>query len=171
MSYPVRPVIARAWRLISPKWRRLPFSGESARINGGRWNAIGQSALYLATDPTTAATEFYQGIPKPGVLVPYDIDARALADLTDGAGRPADAALAEALSADWKTIARIKHRTPPSWAIARDLIAAGAEGALIPSAQTPGGTNLVLWRWHDAAAPGEGAALTLLDPERALAGR
>jgi hypothetical protein len=33
-----------------------------------------------------------------------------------------------------------------------------------------GGTNLVLWRWHDAAPASEGATLTVLDPEAVLAG-
>ena len=54
------------------------------------------------------------------------------------------------------------------------MIAAGAQGALVPSVQNRGGTCLVLWRWHDAAAGSEGSAkeggaLTLLDPDDSLA--
>lgn len=171
MTYPAGPLAVRVWRLIGPKWQARPFSGEGARINGGRWNAIGEPALYLATDPATAVAEFYQSVPKPGLLAPYDLDARTIADLTDGAGKPGDEHIAAALAADWKTIARIQRRDPPSWRLARQLQAMGAEGALVPSLQSAGGVNLVLWRWHDAATPGEGAALALLDPEQALTGR
>lgn len=58
---------------------------------------------------------------------------------------------------------------PASWSIAQELIAAGAEGALVPSTQNRGGHNFALWRWHNAADPdGEGAALTILDPDAAL---
>lgn len=59
---------------------------------------------------------------------------------------------------------------PVSWHLAQELIAAGAEGALVPSTQNRGGRNLVLWLWHDAAdMDGEGAALTMFDPDAALA--
>lgn len=47
----------------------------------------------------------------------------------------------------------------------------GAQGALVPSAQNPGGTALVLWHWHRAGEAGEGAALELLDPDGALLAR
>lgn len=91
-----------------------------------------------------------------------------MADLTDGRGGPADAAIADALGSDWKRVARIDGLVPPSWTIAQALIAAGAQGALVPSAQNPGGTNVVLWRWHAAGGPDDGATLTVLDPDAAL---
>lgn len=53
---------------------------------------------------------------------------------------------------------------PASWTLAQQLIAIGAEGALVPSVQNRAGLNLVLWRWRDVERAGEGAALTLLDP-------
>jgi RES domain-containing protein len=146
-----------------------PFSGEGARLYGGRWNPPGVPALYLATDHASAVAEFYQGLAKPGTLAPYQIDARRIADLTDGKGWPADAAIEHSLSVDWKAMAAGGKAEPPTWLIVADLLAAGAEGALVPSVQNRGGTNLVLWRWHDAAAgPGEGAALSQLDAEEAL---
>lgn len=171
MPYPLKPFTGRVWRLINPKWQTEPFSGQGAMLRGGRWNAIGSPALYVATDPTTAISEYYQGIAKPGMLAPYDLTASAIADLTDGKGQPADARIRGALAADWKTIARIDGGVPPSWTLAQELIDAAADGALVPAVQQRGGTNLVLWRWHDARESGTGAALTLLDPERVLAGR
>lgn len=149
--------------MIHPRWQHKPFSGEGARLFGGRWNVRGQSALYLACDAVTAINEFYQGLPKPGLLAPYHLTSDAIADLTGD-----DPRVAKALSSEWETVAPAGIQLPPSWMLAQELIAAGAEGALVPSVQNRGGVNLVLWRWHDAGGPGEGAALSLLDPEAAL---
>lgn len=111
------------------------------------------------------------------MLVPYRLEADAIADLTDGRGGPADPQIAAAMAAAWKRIALLDGQVPPGWAIAHELIAAGAQGARVPSAQNKGGSNLVLWHWRDddeAAArtgyeAGNGARPTVLDPDRALA--
>lgn len=169
MPYPLLPLKAPLWRMLTIRFQRSPLSGEGARLLGGRWNPRGTQALYLATDPATAVAEFYQGLAKPGTLAPYRLDARAIADLTDGNGGPRDAEVEHGCVAAWKAMAHRPDRTPPSWTLAIELIAQGAEGALVPSVQNRGGTCLVLWQWHDAAAgAGDGAALTLLDPDEAL---
>ena len=159
-----KPLALPLWRMINPVRHMSPFSGEGARLFGGRWNEIGVAALYLATDAVTAIHEYNQGNPKPGTLVPYRLDASAIVDLTSST----DPSVAAAVTGDWATIARIDHSLPPSWALARKLIAAGAEGALVPSFQHRTGKNLVLWHWHDARRSGPGAALTLIDPESVL---
>ena len=156
------------WRMLSIRYQRSPLSGEGAALHGGRWNRTGQPALYLARDPATAVAEFYQGLPKPGTLAPYTLTSSAIADFTDGHGGPRDAAVAAAIEAEWKQIALIDGDTPPGWSLAEAAIEAGAEGALAPSVQNAGGVTLVLWRWHDAGQPGEGAALELIDPMAAL---
>lgn len=175
MTYPLKPLTISLWRMLTIRYQRAPHSGEGARLVGGRWNPKGIPALYLATDPGTAVAEFYQNLPKPGTLAPYRLEARAIADLTDGRGGPADAMVEHACTANWKAMAaRLRDhpaKVPPSWTMANELIAAGAEGALMPSVQNRGGTCLVLWHWHDAVMDGEpGAALTLLDPEKSLSG-
>lgn len=169
MTYPLSPLAIPLWRMLTIRHQRDPLSGEGARRLGGRWNAKGTPALYLAVDPATAVAEFYQGLPKPGTLAPYRLEARAIADLTDGKGAPRDATVEHGCLAAWKAMAARPDRTPPSWDLASSLIANGAEGALVPSVQNRGGTCLVLWRWH-AVNDGsdEGALLTLLDPERSL---
>lgn len=168
MLYPLRPLRCPVWRMLTIRYQRDPWSGEGARLHGGRWNAPGQAALYLGTDHATAIAEFYQGLAKPGTLAPYRLEAQAIADLTDGQGRAADDNVAQAMAAPWKRIAEIEAGIPPSWALATSLIRGGAQGALVPSAQNPGGTALVLWRWHRNGEEGEGAALDLLDPDGAL---
>lgn len=166
--YPIRPLSVPLWRMLSIRYQRSPLSGEGAALHGGRWNRVGQAALYLAHDPATAVAEFYQGLPKPGTLAPYQLRANAIADFTTGHGGPRDAAVAAAIEAEWKQIALIDGDMPPSWALADAAIAAGAEGALAPSVQNAGGVTLVLWRWHDGAGSDEGAALDLIDPMAAL---
>lgn len=167
--YPIAPLRLPLWRMLQIRYQRDPLSGEGAKLHGGRWNRVGRPALYLARDPGTAVAEFYQGLPKPGTLAPYQLDAHAIADFTDGRGSPRDAAVAAAIDAEWKAIAFLDKDTPPSWTLAEAAIAAGAEGALTPSVQNAGGVALVLWRWHDAGGEGGGAALALIDPMAALA--
>lgn len=168
MTYSLAPMSLPLWRMIGIRHQFSPSSGDGARLYGGRWNRKGCSALYLAADAVTAVAEYYQGLPKPGTLVPYHLDARAIADLTNSTAGPCDTRVAEALAANWKAMALLDGKTPPSWALAEDLIAAGAEGALVPSVQNPGGRNIVLWQWQAQDREGEGAALTVLDPDDAL---
>ena len=164
---PLTPLGGRFWRMLGIRWQHRPFDSGS-HLTGGRWNPLGTPALYLSADYNTAIQEMHQDLVRPGTLVAFDVQADAVADLTD-----ADPAITMAL---WRQIHMIDKADPPSWALARALIAAGAQGALVPSAQHRGGRNLVLWRWHDApVAPsggraGEGARLTLLDPEAVLTG-
>jgi RES domain-containing protein len=156
---PLRPLAGRYWRMLGVRWQHRPFDS-GAHLTGGRWNAAGVRALYLSADYNTAIAEMHQDLIRPGTLVAYDVAARAVADLSEG-----DPAI---LTCRWRQIYKVEGGVPPSWALADRLIAAGAEGALVPSVQHRGGTNLVLWRWHEAGRAGEGAALTLLDPEAAL---
>lgn len=160
MDRPLHPLTGRYWRMLGIKWQREPFSSGSQQT-GGRWNAIGTPALYLSADFNTAITEMHQTLIRPGTLVAFDVEASSVADLRGERD--------EVTTANWRAIYRQGGR-PGSWALADELIEGGCDGALVPSIQNRGGANLVLWRWHDAAGAGEGARLTLLDPEAALKG-
>lgn len=168
MSYPLVSLTLNLWRMIHVRHQFSPLSGEGARLHGGRWNRRGQPALYLATDPVTAVAEYYQGLPKPGTLVPYRLEAERIADLTDGAARAIDAPVGAALAAEWKAEAFLQKRDPASWQMADELIGLGAQGALVPSVQNPGGCSVVLWQWQEEGHEGQGAALELLDPDASL---
>lgn len=155
-------VDARFWRVLSVRWQRAPLSGAGAATSGGRWNRLGSDALYLAADHATAIAEFHQRLVRPGTLAAFDIASSAIVDLCDPALcaelRVADDVLRNA----WRTVYAVEHGVPPSWILADRLIAAGADGALVPSAQRRGGTNLVLWRW---SADGDaGARVKVIDP-------
>ena len=166
MTYPARPHAGALWQMIHPARQRAVYSGEGARLYDGRWNMKGWPALYLAADHVTAVAEYYQGLPKPGMLVPYRIEAQAITDPTKGRGGPADDRVARALAADWKKVAALNGQVSPSWVLAQKLIAAGVEGALVPSVQNRSGTAMVSWRWQELNGAGEGAVLALLDPRR-----
>lgn len=156
-------VDARFWRLLSIRWQRQPLSGDGAKQTGGRWNRPGLPALYLAADHATAIAEFHQQLVRPGTLAGYDVRSAAIADFTDEAQLEIVGIDAQVLHCRWRTIFAVEGKIPPTWPLADRLIEAGAHGALVPSAQNPGGTNLVLWRWSDGA--GEGARVRLVDPE------
>ena len=165
-----KPLANRYWRMLHVRWHREPFASGS-HVTGGRWNAPGTPALYLGQSYDTAILEACQDIVRPGTLVGFDVEASAIADLTDPVTLEAVGVSQGTLWNEWRLIYRVYHDVPPTWPVAERLIAAGAEGALVPSAQHRGGVNLVLWRWHDASGDGDGARLTLLDPENALSRR
>lgn len=155
MTFDLQSLTGRYWRMLGIRWQRRPFESGS-HLTGGRWNPVGRPALYLSADYNTAIQEMHQDLVRPGTLVALDVRANAVADLSG-----ADPRL---LANEWRRIYKLEGGTPPSWPLAERLIAAGAEGALVPSVQNRAGLNLVLWRWRDAERAGEGAALTLLDP-------
>ena len=47
----------KGWRLVSERWLGTAFSGEGARLAGGRWNSKGTSLVYLGGSLALAALE------------------------------------------------------------------------------------------------------------------
>ena len=166
-SVVLKTVSARFWRMIRIPFQRDPLSGEGARLYGGRWNSRGVPALYLGADHTSAIEEYYRGLPKPGTLVAYDVFSDAIVDLTNGRGLPRDETIDAIWDCDWASEERAGHE-PATWRLAAELTTAGADGALVPSTQNPGGTNLVLGRWHSKDEARHGAEVVLLDPSHDL---
>ncbi len=82
-------------------------------------------------------------------LVGYEVDCEDIADLTDAATLAAFGADRAALACPWEYLAA-KGETPPSWALADRLIAAGLAGIIAPSF-APGATgadvDAIFWRW------------------------
>ncbi|UVO51373.1 RES family NAD+ phosphorylase [Sphingomonas sp. SUN019] len=157
------PLSGRFWRMLGVRWQQRPFDSGS-HVTGGRFNPPGVLALYLSRDYNTAIAEMHQDLIRPGTLVAYDVTADVIVDLTDPAICEKLKVTASDLACAWRTIHAIERGVPPTWPLVDRLVAADCAGALVPSFQRPDGVNLVLWRWHDAATAGDGAALTLLDP-------
>ena len=153
-------------RFHSPDWAHLPTSGAGAAANGGRFNRPGVEALYLSVEPETALAEYRQGatITPPATLVAYRVDVDQVVDFRAGY----DAAIWPdewaAAGCDWKYIARIERRDPPTWRIGDALIRDGIKGSLFPSYRHPGGTNFVLF----CANLGRDDRIIAHDPESKL---
>ncbi len=47
----------RAWRIVKHKYAKTAFSGEGARVFGGRWNSPGLPVVYAASSQSLAALE------------------------------------------------------------------------------------------------------------------
>ena len=167
-EFPIGSVSGRFWRMLRIRYFRDPLSGEGARLYGGRWNRPGCPALYMARTHATAIAEFHQDVVVPGTLVAYDVESARIADLA-GDGYRERPEIEDAITAQWLRIARLEGRDPSSWTIADRLIDVGCDGALVPSAQSVGGINLVLWRW--SADGSAGATVTAIDPYGELSPR
>ena len=46
-----------AWRIVKRKHARTAFTGEGARLYGGRWNSVGSRIVYTAESQALAALE------------------------------------------------------------------------------------------------------------------
>jgi RES domain-containing protein len=136
------------------------LSGEGAARHGGRWNRPGQPALYLSETIQTAFAEYQQELGfRPGTFVAYDVSGAVIADLATASDRDRLDVSAADLLTPWKEAAFVAGTEPITWRIA-DRFAADHHGLRVPSAQNPGGVNIVLWRWNGPDAP----RMTYFDP-------
>lgn len=149
----VRPLDGRFWRILSPRWAHDPLSGAGAARHGGRWNPPGKAALYLSMQVETAFAEYQQELgTRPGLFVAYDVTGAKIVDLhLDEALLQVGLRKGDA-HCPWKEIAWVRKQRPATWAV-MERLESEADGLLVPSAQRPGGANLVLWRWNDAGGP------------------
>jgi RES domain-containing protein len=122
-------------------------------------------ALYMSAELTTAVAEYEQDIGiRPGTFCAYDVNADGVVDLTSASVLKGLAIDPTELLAPWKALLLVMRREPPGWRIARTLMELGANGAVVPSVQSAGGTNLVLWRWNDVPE----RTVVTLDPQTDL---
>jgi len=125
----------RVYRAHHPRWAFARHSGEGAARHGGRFNPKGMPALYTSQRVETAWLEAQQGFPfkpQPLTICAYEVDCEDIVDLTEP-GELARLAIAPAdLSAPWEDLAS-KGKLPPSWAMARRLVADGAASIVVPS--------------------------------------
>ncbi|MBX9580323.1 MAG: RES family NAD+ phosphorylase [Gemmataceae bacterium] len=129
----------RVWRIDQVRWAATSFSGEGARLYGGRWNSPGRSVVYVAEHPGLAALEvLVHAIPERRLRTGYClIEAIVPPELIDPIPDLPD---------DWAA------DPPPETARAvgdRWLAADDSRPALrIPSAVVPDGFNYLLNPLH-----------------------
>ncbi len=144
---------ATCYRAHDPRWSFAPLSGDGAATRGARFNPKGVPALYLALSIMTAVKEINQGFAhkiEPCVLCSYDVDCEDVVDLrTEDDRKAAGVSFADMACAWFSDISQGKE--PPSWRLARNIIA-GKAGLLVPSfapSATAADQNLVLWKWDE----------------------
>ncbi|QHL92072.1 RES domain-containing protein (plasmid) [Sphingomonas changnyeongensis] len=141
------------YRALNPRWARNPLSGEGAARYGGRFNRIGQPALYTSLAPETALREANQvGTLQPTMLVAYEADIGPLLD-----GRDATALRAFGITRDELAHASWRDRMLTGQAVlthdlAHAAILKGYRGLIVPSfarGAPPEALNAVLWKWDE----------------------
>jgi RES domain-containing protein len=126
----------RAWRIVKAKHAATAFSGEGARLYGGRWNSPGVSLVYTSGTKALAALESLVHLNPPVIFkyvaIPIEFDA-ALVEKVN------------ALPADWNDTP-----APPSTRAIGDLWAKQARSAVLelPSVIIPGESNFLLNPTH-----------------------
>ena len=122
----------QAWRIVKEKHAATAFSGEGARLYGGRWNSAGVGLVYTSGTQALAALESLVHLNPPVIFkyaaIPVEFDA-ALVEK------------APALPADWAD-----QPAPPSTQAIGDLWAKEARSAVLqlPSVIIPGESNYLL---------------------------
>jgi len=82
----------RAWRIVKTRYSADAFSGEGARLYGGRWNSSGIAMVYTAGSESLATLELLVHLDNTSVLpsfsiCPVDFD-DSLVELIDPATLP-----------------------------------------------------------------------------------
>lgn len=60
-----------AWRITKQRHVRSAFSGEGARVYGGRWNSPGDPVVYVAQSQALAVLEVLVHLESPALLEKY----------------------------------------------------------------------------------------------------
>lgn len=140
------------YRAHDPKWAFSPLSGEGAKVHGGRFNAKGVPALYLALTIDGMFAEMSHGFSHrfdPLTVCSYNVDVDDLADLRDNVRQKANNVRLAELDCPWN-LDLSEGRIPASWTLAERLLKSGHAGTLVPSfahGARSDMANLVLWKW------------------------
>ena len=83
-----------AWRIVSANYKDKAYTGDGARIYGGRWNSKGVAVVYTAGSLALASIEMIVNLPAPKLLQKYirisaQISSDLVSDLSE-AGLPED---------------------------------------------------------------------------------
>ncbi len=122
----------QAWRIVKMKHAATAFSGEGARLYGGRWNSAGVSLVYTSCTRALAALESLVHLNPPVIFtyaaIPVEFDDALVEKVS-------------ALPPGWKD-----SPPPPSTRALGDLWAAQARTAVLelPSVIIPGESNYLL---------------------------
>lgn len=141
------------YRALNPRWSFAPLSGSGAAAYGGRWNAKGTPALYLALDAITALLEYHQSAQfHPVTLSEYHVSNARLADLTNPAFLEAQQIPVDIHDRAWRSIT-LAGDEPLQWRLSRQLQDQWFDGVIYRSMRNPIGTAVALWNWNALIGP------------------
>ena len=132
-------MIVTAWRIVKRKHVKNAFSGDGARLFGGRWNNPGVPLIYTATSQSLAVLEILVHLEAPELLERYvmlgvGIEESLIADLDESR-----------LPKNWK----VSPAPPGVRAIGDEWAAARVSVVLrVPSVIVPSERNLLLNPLH-----------------------
>lgn len=124
-----------AWRICKRKHLKHAFSGEGARLFGGRWNNPGVAVVYVAGSQSLAALEMLVHLNASDllakyVLIPVEIEETMIASMDPGR-----------LPKNW----RRDPAPPESKAVGDEWILSGSSVVLrVPSTLVPSESNFLL---------------------------
>jgi RES domain-containing protein len=132
----------RYWRIVSPAFADTAFSGEGARLYGGRWNSKGIRAVYLAERRSLALLERLvqdAALNADMVLIPVQIEET----------EPFEIVAIDDLPVDWRNLEGISatRAIGDAWLKSKSTL-----GLSVPSAVLPSERNLVLNPLHEGFA-------------------
>ena len=134
-------MIRHAWRIDKKKWRTTSFTGEGARLYGGRWNSPGRPLVYTAEHSALAALEILvHAIPDSLLVHSYSLIEATFDDSL------IDELLKKELPKDWASdpAPRSTQRVGDAW-----LDAATSRPVLrVPSAVIPQAYNFLINPMH-----------------------
>lgn len=130
------------WRLVTRRFADTAFSGEGARLYGGRWNRKGISMVYTAGSQSLAMLEMLvqdEPLRANYMMIPATLPDTLIIEHVD----------ANQLPADWRdTVTRQQLQTIGSdWATQRN-----SPVLAVPSAVIPAETNYLINPAHPAFA-------------------
>jgi RES domain-containing protein len=151
-----KPYQDTAYRFVPPKFANIRdfLSGEGSRITGGRWNPKGLPVVYGSREPETAFAEVfashrYYKLPiamaLPRVVAAFEFAVDTMFDLTGERILDVFGVALERIEAESWRAARDSGAESTGQAIGRAAWELGLQGLLVPSAERPGGTNVVLF--------------------------
>lgn len=125
----------RAWRIVKAKHQADAFSGEGARLVGGRWSSRGRRAVYVSATVALATLEMLVHLGNPGVLAAYVLFPVDLPRALITEVEPAD------LPSDWR-----RYPAPASLQLLGDgwLDSRKSAALRVPSAIVPSEFNYVI---------------------------